>query len=70
MIPGHDGAGRIHVGLAIAADELDAWAARLGESGVTIESRVPGPRGGTSLYFRDPDENLVELLTPGVWAIY
>jgi catechol 2,3-dioxygenase-like lactoylglutathione lyase family enzyme len=70
VIPGHDGAGRIHVAFAIPADELGAWEARLGELGVAVESRVPGPRGGTSLYFRDPDGNLVELITPGVWAIY
>jgi catechol 2,3-dioxygenase-like lactoylglutathione lyase family enzyme len=69
-IPGHDARGEIHIGLAVAAAELPAWEARLRDFHVEIESRVPGPRGGTSLYFRDPDRNLVELLTPGVWEIY
>jgi catechol 2,3-dioxygenase-like lactoylglutathione lyase family enzyme len=28
------------------------------------------PRGGESVYFRDPDDNLLELATPGLWSIY
>jgi hypothetical protein len=35
--------------------------------GVAIEQEVDWPRGGKSLYFRDPAGNSVELLTPGVW---
>jgi catechol 2,3-dioxygenase-like lactoylglutathione lyase family enzyme len=70
LIPPHDGAGQIHVGFAIAANELEAWEARLEEYGVAIESKIKGPRGGTSVYFRDPDGHLVELLTPGIWRIY
>lgn len=69
-IPGHDGHGEIHVAFGIAADEREAWEARLAEFGVEVESRVWGPTGGVSVYFRDPDRNLVELLTPGVWAVY
>ena len=69
-IPPHDGAGRLHVGFAVDADSLPAWEARLAERGVAIESRVTWSRGGTSLYFRDPDGHLVELITPGIWTIY
>jgi catechol 2,3-dioxygenase-like lactoylglutathione lyase family enzyme len=31
---------------------------------------VKWPRGGESLYFRDPDGLAVELATPGVWETY
>jgi catechol 2,3-dioxygenase-like lactoylglutathione lyase family enzyme len=31
---------------------------------------VTWPLGGTSLYFRDPDGHLLELATPGIWAVY
>ena len=69
-IPPHDGHGPLHIAFAVTADELQAWEARLGEQGVAIEARTAWPRGGHSIYFRDPDDHLLELVTPGVWAIY
>jgi len=69
-IPPHDGRGPDHFALAIPAAELLAWEEHLAAHGVAIESRVRWARGGTSLYFRDPDGNLGELATPGLWEIY
>lgn len=69
-IPPHDGHGPLHIAFAVTADELQAWEARLGEQGVAIEARTAWSRGGHSIYFRDPDDHLLELVTPGVWAIY
>jgi catechol 2,3-dioxygenase-like lactoylglutathione lyase family enzyme len=69
-IPPHDGSGPIHMAFAIAAAELAAWEKRLAEHNVAIEGRTDWPRGGKSVYFRDPDNHLLELVTPGVWAIY
>jgi len=69
-IPPHEGSGRLHFAFAIAKDDLAAWEAKLAEAGVVIEGRMEWARGGTSLYFRDPDANLVELATPGLWANY
>lgn len=69
-IPPHDGEGQNHFALAISAPELPAWEKQLAAHHVEIESRLHWPRGGTSIYFRDPDGNLVELATPGMWSIY
>lgn len=69
-IPPHDGSGPVHLGFSIDAADWAAWQARMREHGIPIESTVSWPRGGKSIYFRDPDRHLVELLTPGVWAIY
>ena len=69
-IPPHDGAGPIHVAFAIGAEELPEWEKRLEDRGIAIEGRTAWPRGGHSIYFRDPDDHLLELVTPGVWAIY
>ncbi len=70
VIPPHDATGQIHIAFSCAATELPAWEARLVELRIGVESRVHWDRGGDSLYFRDPDGNLLELLTPGVWPIY
>ncbi|MFB3920247.1 MAG: VOC family protein [Terriglobia bacterium] len=70
VIPPHDGSGQLHAAFAISAPELAEWETWLTEKGVEIESRVTWPRAGRSLYFRDPDGNLLELATPGVWPNY
>jgi catechol 2,3-dioxygenase-like lactoylglutathione lyase family enzyme len=69
-IPPHDGHGPLHIAFAIAADELLAWERRLEEAGLPIEGRTTWPRGGHSLYVRDPDGHLLEFATPGLWRIY
>ena len=70
IIPPHDGQGQLHLAFTMEAADEDAWAERLSTAGVEIESRVQWPRGGHSLYFRDPDRNLLELVSPGCWKIY
>jgi catechol 2,3-dioxygenase-like lactoylglutathione lyase family enzyme len=69
-IPPHDGQGPTHVAFSIAADELAAWEERLRVAGIAIEGRTRWPRGGDSIYFRDPDGHLLELATPGLWVGY
>jgi catechol 2,3-dioxygenase-like lactoylglutathione lyase family enzyme len=69
-IPPHDGVGPVHCAFAIAAEDLPTWESRLFQHGVAIEGRTHWPRGSVSVYFRDPDGHLLELATPGLWAIY
>jgi catechol 2,3-dioxygenase-like lactoylglutathione lyase family enzyme len=69
-IPPHDGSGPLHIAFAIAKGALAEWEMRLGKHGVAIEGRTVWKRGGESIYFRDPDGHLLELATPGLWAIY
>jgi catechol 2,3-dioxygenase-like lactoylglutathione lyase family enzyme len=69
-IPPHDGHGPLHVAFAIAREELTAWEETLAAHAVAIEGRTDWPRGGTSIYFRDPDGHLLELATPGLWPGY
>lgn len=68
--PPHDGDGQLHLAFAIPASELEAWEKCLQEQGIALEQKYTWGRGGVSLYFRDPDQHLVELATPGVWSVY
>lgn len=69
-IPPHDGNGPVHIGFSVDRESMDTWEEHLTAKGVVIEGRTTWDRGGRSIYFRDPDGHLLELLTPGVWAIY
>jgi catechol 2,3-dioxygenase-like lactoylglutathione lyase family enzyme len=70
MLPPHDGSGPVHLAFSIAAEELAAWEERLAEADIAIEGRIKWPRGGESIYFRDPDGHVLELATPGLWPGY
>jgi len=70
VIPPHDGSGHLHLAFTIPTAAEDAWRQHLEAANVAIESRVAWPKGGFSLYFRDPDGHLLELVTPGCWTIY
>ncbi len=69
-IPGHDGAGPLHIAFAIGKDEETEWRRQLAAHGVAIEGETTWSRGGRSIYFRDPDGHLLELATPGLWTVY
>ena len=70
LVPAHDAGGAGHFAFAIDEDDVPAWETRLSQLGIAVESRVTWERGGLSLYFRDPDNRLVELATPGLWPSY
>jgi catechol 2,3-dioxygenase-like lactoylglutathione lyase family enzyme len=69
LVPLHGTEGAGHLAFAVAEAELDAWRERLLGLDVQIESEVSWPRGGRSLYFRDPAGNSIELAQPGIWAL-
>lgn len=70
VVPPHGAHGVQHVAFAIPAGSADACAASLEALGIAVESRVRWPRGGESVYVRDPDGHSVEFVTPGLWTIY
>jgi catechol 2,3-dioxygenase-like lactoylglutathione lyase family enzyme len=70
VIPPHDGKGPLHIAFGIAEADYAPWCRRLVDLNVAIESETRWERGGRSIYFRDPDGHLIELVTPGIWPNY
>lgn len=70
FIPSHDAVGEQHFALGVPFASFEDWKTYLEGLGIEVESVVDWPQGGRSLYFRDPDRLLVELITPGVWRNY
>jgi catechol 2,3-dioxygenase-like lactoylglutathione lyase family enzyme len=71
VIPPHGGSrGGYHFAFAIDLADAGAWQVRLESEGVAVESVVTWPGGAKSVYFRDPDDNLAELITPGFWRTF
>ncbi len=67
-VPPHGATGEIHLAFETTAEGLEAWRARLSALEVEIEAEVEWPRGGRSLYIRDPDGHSIELVTRGIWG--
>jgi len=67
-LPAHGARGPGHFAFGVR-DGLEEWKERLAAHGVAVEKEVTWPGGGRSIYFRDPAENLVEILTPGLWGL-
>lgn len=68
-VPPHGCSGPGHVCFAVTEAELDAWRAHLQSHGIAVEHEHRWPRGGRSLYVRDPAGNSVEFASPRIWGL-
>ncbi|HEX8101553.1 MAG TPA: VOC family protein [Solirubrobacteraceae bacterium] len=66
-VPAHGTRGAGHLAFAVAPGSLEEWRTRLRVHSVEIEREVEWPRGGRSLYFRDPADTSVELVEGEIW---
>ncbi|MBX8636300.1 MAG: VOC family protein [Thermoplasmata archaeon] len=60
---------RTHIAFEIDPPDYDAWKAHLAASKVDIEQEVRWDNGSRSMYFRDPDGNVIELIEHGLWPV-
>ena len=68
-VPSHGAHGAGHVCFRIDESALTRWRERLEAEGIPIEAEITWPRGGASLYVRDPAGNSVELAPARIWGL-
>ena len=68
-VPPHGMRGEGHVCFRAGEAEIDRWKERLAEHGVALESEFEWPKGGRSIYFRDPAGNSIEFANPKIWGL-
>lgn len=69
QVPSHGPAGAGHIAFPVPKADLPSWRMHLREQQIPIEREVSWSEGrrGTSVYFRDPAGNSVELAPPILW---
>lgn len=68
-VPPHGAHGPGHVCFRASAAEIDAWRRQLEALGVAIEADFEWPKGGRSIYLRDPAGNCLEFAEPRIWGL-
>ena len=68
-IPPHGAHGPGHICFRVPEAEVTEWRRRLLAANIAIEAEVHWPRGGTSLYVRDPAGNSVEFAPARIWGL-
>ena len=67
-VPPHGARGRGHLCFSASAEEIELWKKRLEDHNIAIEADFEWPRGGRSIYFRDPSGNSLEFAEPRIWG--
>jgi catechol 2,3-dioxygenase-like lactoylglutathione lyase family enzyme len=68
MLPPHGTRGAGHIAFRVEQEELPSWRERLQKHGVSIEKEFSFDNNPPSIYFRDPDQNLLELAVASIWS--
>lgn len=67
-LPPHGAEGAGHVAFRVPGEDIPSWREQLQGLAIPVESDWTWPNGAASIYFRDPDGNLLEITTGGIWG--
>lgn len=68
-VPPHGTRGQGHLCFSADAEEIEMWKTKLQTHNVKIEADFEWPKGGRSIYFRDPFGNSLEFAEPCIWGL-
>ncbi len=66
-LPPHFGAGQLHLAFEVQKPDYQPYKEKLAKAGIEIEQEFDWGQGYLSFYFRDPDQNLLEVVMEGMW---
>lgn len=66
-LPPHYGSGHLHFAFEAPSNAYNDWKEHIKNQGIIIEQEVDWGKERYSFYFRDPFENAVEIVMPGIW---
>lgn len=67
-LPPHGATGQGHLAFRVNTQDLPDWRDRLATLGISIEKEWQWPNGASSVYFRDPSGNVLELTVAELWG--
>jgi catechol 2,3-dioxygenase-like lactoylglutathione lyase family enzyme len=65
--PAHFAYGPQHIAFEVPKEDYEKWKDLLPTRGVEITHEHTWSKGFKSFYFNDPDNNVLELVVPGMW---
>jgi len=66
-LPPHFGGGNQHLAFEVSPQEYDSWKKKVRDQSIEIIHEETWTRGLRSFYFKDPEENLLEIVEEGMW---
>jgi catechol 2,3-dioxygenase-like lactoylglutathione lyase family enzyme len=67
-LPPHGATGHIHLALEVEPSSFSLVKRELQNKGIIIEYEQQWKNGFESVYFRDPDQHLLEIVPKGLWG--